>query len=230
MLSAYVFALCFGSVLIAAGAFSGGSDSDHGGDHQGDADHGGHLADAHGADDLDHDHGADAHDATHDAVHAQAIERGSAGGPWLPFLSLRFWTFGAASFGATGALLTAFGVPEPFPAALSFVDGLLIGTLAAWVFRQLPRDRVSGATTFDRFAGLEARVLIPIPEDALGKIRVETAAGFVDLPARTGDHRGLTLGQRVLIASVSGGVADVTGLSSPSSEARHRAQTERPIS
>ena len=52
-------------------------------------------------------------------------------GAWLPFLSGRFWTFGLASFGLMGTLLTLEGFGTAVAAPSSSVLGLVVGWTAA---------------------------------------------------------------------------------------------------
>lgn len=198
MLELYLVTFTFGSVLIAASVLLGGSgeDLDKDLDLAPDAD-----ADADG---FDIDKDLPALGGTQDlAEHA---------GAWLPFLSLRFWTFGAASFGATGLLLELAGTGSMVSAPVAVASGSVIGTVAAWFFQRLKRDRVSGDTSLKRFVGEQATVVLAIRPDRAGTIRIETAAGDLVVPARTRDKHDLASGSAVLIAAFDGRTADVTGL------------------
>jgi hypothetical protein len=67
---------------------------------------------------------------------------------FLPFTSLRFWTFGACFFGLTGVALTQLGqVAEPTAMLTSLAIGLGSGTATAWLVRSLrqPVGAVGGA-------------------------------------------------------------------------------------
>ena len=67
---------------------------------------------------------------------------------FLPFTSLRFWTFGACFFGLTGVALTQLGqVGEPTAMLASLAIGLGSGTATAWLVRGLrqPVGAVGGA-------------------------------------------------------------------------------------
>jgi len=131
---------------------------------------------------------------------------------WTPFLSMRFWTFGAMSFGLAGTLLTLMGVPAMLVLIVAMVAGSGLGTGAAWFFRVLKGEEVSGDTSFERFAGEEARVVVGIRVGQPGKIAVHTLAGRVEMPATTRDLHPIAVGSAVIVASVRDGVADVSRL------------------
>src|SRR4029434_4998229 len=85
---------------------------------------------------------ADAHDG-HDGDHAAEADSASHAALVLPFLSLRFWIFGLAFFGLTGAILHGFGLAGPLASAIiASVMGLGMGYGAAQVFQTLARQTV----------------------------------------------------------------------------------------
>jgi hypothetical protein len=201
----YLASAAFGLVLVGASALLGGGDhdADHDADHDLEADHDVEHDLEH---DADHEHGG-LHDAGMALAHVHAVP-----GPWLPFTSLRFWSFFAAAFGVTGSALVAGGVMEPFAGLVSAPTGLAVGWGAALLLRQLRTDTVSGEVTLDRFAGEEARVVLAVRPGGTGKIRLSTRTGVLDLPARTLDAHEIGVGSPVLVAAVRDGVADVTAL------------------
>lgn len=206
MLGLYLAALLFGGILIGSSLLLGGhdgGDADHDHDHDhdvGDHDH-----------DVDHDVDAD-HDHEPNAV-AEMLKADPGSKIWLPFLSMRFWTFFTAVLGATGVPLTLFGVSDLVTALVAFPFALLVGTIAAWFFLQIRSDRVTADTSLMRFVGQEARVVIPVRPGDVGKIAVQSMAGRVEMPAKSGDGKVLDAGTTVLVAHVQDGVADVTSLS-----------------
>lgn len=200
MLGIYLAAALFGGIIIGVSFLVGGHDA--GGD-GGAPDHGG--PDHEGV--LESTGEGNDHPVAHDA-HAGADVQWM----WLPFLSVRFWTFFCASFGLTGVLLTLFGIGEPLSALVSAPFGALIGYGAAMVFQRLNTDQVSGDVGLERFIGTEAKVVLPIRPGDVGKITVQTMSGTFELPARTRDLVAIEPGRTVLIASIDGGTADVTHL------------------
>jgi hypothetical protein len=200
MLPLYLGALGLGGVLILASVVLGGGDHDS--DAHGDVDH-----DA----DLDHDHDHD-HDLAHghgDAAHG--VEHAAGAGPWLPFLTMRFWTFALATFGLTGALLTLLDFSQLIAAPVSTVMGLGLGTGISWGFRQLRLSSPTGSTGMRNLAGRDGTVLLPISPGGLGKVRLLIDGQYVDVPARTRDAHKLGLKQSVIVVEVIDGVAEVTG-------------------
>ena len=208
MLPVYLGALALGGLLILASILLGGKDLDGnaGGEVGGDADH-----------DLDHDvdHDLDG-DAEADVdkdldLHAQAVD---AGGAWMPFLSLRFWTFALACFGATGSLLELLGFSTLLTAPTAVAMGLGLGWGIAWAFHRLKKDHVSGNVGLKSLAGREGRLLLAVGPDKPGKVRVQVDGQDVDLVARTQDEHRLELKEQVLIVQIVDGVAEVTSIAS----------------
>ena len=197
MIPLYVGALALGGVLIAASiALGGGKEVD---------------SDADGHVDGDADAGADVHVDGEVQAHAHP-SADSGAGPWLPFLSMRFWTFALACFGLTGVLLSLAGFSQLIVAPTASLLGLALGWIIAAIFRSIQRTTVTGTIHLGQLAGAEAQVLIGIGPGKLGKVRVLVDGQDVDLLARTSDPHALLPGQTALIVEVDDGVAVVTPL------------------
>jgi hypothetical protein len=197
MLTVYLTSLVVGGVFVglsSAGAF-------------------GHHVDGHaGADgDVDAHPGAETPaDAEHalDASHALALADGSHGlAPrarearrrWLPFLSFRFWTFGAAFFGLTGTLLTTLtGVGVPLVAALSAGTGVGVGALSAWAIQWL-RKPVGETSRGDDYSGQVGELMLPLREGGVSRIRLTVAGRERFLLASTPEPLALPAGTRVIV-------------------------------
>ncbi len=226
MLALFLAAAGFGTALIVVSFLLGGGDTDADLDVDADVDLDVDAdvdldADA----DLDAGAGGSSFDADVDLDADGDADGGGDGGgigQWLPITSLRFWTFALFAFGLTGSLLSLLGAGAILSAVVAVLVGVGIGWAAAQIFRYLLRERVSGATTLDSLAGREGRVVIPVREGRRGKIAVQGPAGRIELLATSGDGRDLMRGERVLIAHVEDGVADVTSLEGPP-----RAETTR---
>jgi hypothetical protein len=138
---------------------------------------------------------------------------GDLGGPGLRALvSLRFWTFGLASFGFLGAFLHVMGVGEPAVALVSAPVGAVLGYVAAWIFWKLSRSELSELTTLGQLRGSEGEVVLPIRVGGMGKISLKVSGQYTELPARTNDARELSMRERVLVVSVDEGIAVVTSV------------------
>jgi hypothetical protein len=208
MFPVYLFSFGFGAFLIALSAVFGGGDADGDADVDVDSDVDVDM-DADVDVDMDMDMDADV-DVDHDVD--KDFHIGDAGDAmWLPFLSMRFWTFGSMVFGLSGLMLSTFLSVLP-AAAVAIGLAVGIGTGAAYVFKTLKTETVTGETGLRHYIGREARVLLAVRHDRPGKIVIDTAAGSIELPATTGDSKPIERGATVLIANVKDGQADVTAL------------------
>ena len=111
---------------------------------------------------------------------------------WVPFLSLRFWTFALCFFGLTG-ILVSLAQPElvsGLVALIASVMGLLCGTAAAFVLRALGSNQVNSLTRPDELAGQIGTVEIPFDANSRGKVRLSirgaTVGFFCLYPGATG--------------------------------------------
>lgn len=202
MLPLYLGSLALGGLLILASIFMGGGD--HDAEAEAEAGLDGEL-EAEVEAEADVGGGADKET---DLAHAA----GEAGGTWLPFLSLRFWTFALATFGASGALLDLLGFSDLVAAPSAGATGVGVGWAVAWAFHRLKKDAVTGNVGLRSLAGREGRLLLSVGPDKLGKVRVEVDGQDVDLPARTMDDRLLAPQQQVLVVEIKDGVAQVTSI------------------
>jgi membrane-bound ClpP family serine protease len=177
-----------------------------------------------GDSDIDHDFDVDADvdaDIDHDFdkdFDGEIVTMDGETGAWLPFLSMRFWTFGLASFGATGALLelagrTSLGSPPPaLTTMVSIGLGVIVGWITAWTFRKLKKDSVSGDVGMRQVKGSEATILLSVSGSKPGKIRALVDGQSVDLLARSLDEGLIERGEKVLVVDLHDGTALVTRL------------------
>lgn len=162
----------------------------------GDADAGGGDASADVDHDLDTDH-ADAH--------------ADAASGFLPiFLSLRFWIFGALAFGMVGSLLHFLGLASALVTLIAAgVMGVGSGMLASWIFRVLNRQHVSSGASENDAVGHVGKVLLRVPTQGHGKVRIQLKGQTLDLLATT-DEIELLEGEQVLIEEMRDGRARVS--------------------
>ena len=208
MLSLYIVTSIVGGALVLLSALGGSGD-------EGDFDKDFDLADADvevDADfdaeveveadfDADHDFDGD-HDFAHEGAMIHSPETDIADPHmWLPFLSMRFWTYFATFFGTTGLLLSwlAPGVGPLVTVGLAAGMGATTGTGMAYTTRYFKKTEThSGVGTRD-LIGAEAQVVIPINKDEPGKIRVRTKGKGVDLIATTDEDDTLEYGSDAII-------------------------------
>lgn len=200
MLAAYIVAAIVGGGMIVFSALAGlGAHADVGGDLGHDVG-GGHGSVDHGA--------AGGHDVSHDAEHGHDTDHGT-GALWLPFFSIRFWTYAVGTFGLIGSVLSLTRVSiEPITLAISATAGLLMGTLAAWIVRYLNKAEYSSTATEDDFLGALAQVTVPIGE-LPGKVRTSVRGDIIDFVALSDPGEQFAPGEEVMIVGIEGDKARV---------------------
>lgn len=172
-----------------------------------------------GAKELDGDADVEAGDAEphvdagvgdYDKDFAKDLEVDHGGPLWLPFLSLRFWTFFLAFAGVCGLLVGwTTDVGELLRGVVAMGTGLVAGTSVAYMMRYFKRLQVNAGADTKRLVGLEAKVLLPLSAESEGKIRVSAGGKLIDLIASCDDAGTIPIGSDVLIISVDGGTAKV---------------------
>lgn len=205
MLTLYLSCLVVGGVFVGLstlGAFGQNVDGDVAADADIDADI-----------DLDIDAGLaalgpGAIEPGFEAAHSLSVADASHGlGPrkrriWLPMLTFRFWTFGSAFFGLTGALLTSFtGVGALMVAVMSGATGLSVGTVSAWMVRWLRRP-VGESVRLADYAGSTGELELPLREGGVTRIRLLVQGRERTMLAVAAEPRTLPTGTRVLVLGI----------------------------
>ena len=183
MLTVYILAAIVGGILVLASALMGGEHDTHfGGDaHFGDADF----------------QGIDGHEGIHSDV-------------YLPFLSLRFWTYFAACFGVTGLLLTNFSSASVVTVAVvAVVTGIVAGFATHAIMSRMRDAESDSGVKVEHLVGREGRVLVRVAPGNEGKIRLDVKGELVDLTAFTQEDIPLIPGDRALVVSIDEGRANV---------------------
>ena len=189
-LTAYLASLGFGAVLIGAAVFLGDHDHDSDVDHDHDFDKDFDFdADVDLDADVDHDHDHD-HDHDIDVDHvASDAPHGVERRRYLPFLSMRFWTYALGTGGATGTVLTLLELPLVIHLPVALGSGLVLGWTAAWGFHTLKRATADSTIRPADLKGSEARVVLPIRPGERGKIRLHIQGQSIELLARSRETR-----------------------------------------
>jgi len=209
MLGFYIISGVLGAALIGLTLFFGDSDSDAdvhldgGGDADFSGDVGGDLdvgADAELAGDV---HFGGGHgDVDHFDGHAGM-------GVWLPFLSVRFWTFFACFFGVVGTAMTVMGRSFALTLGLALSLGGVTGWLASYVMHRLSKEQLSSGVSVSDYIGLSAKVLVPVGAGREGQIRCFVKGTYVDLLAQCDASDPLPAKSEVLIIEMNGLAARV---------------------
>lgn len=188
MLSIYWGTFLFGGILIGASIFMGGGDGD--GDFDKDV-----SIDKDVSLDFDGDGSSD-----FDSM------------AWLPFLSLRFWTFFLGLFGLSGILLTGMETGATITLATSCVLGVGMAYPISYLFQKLKSDSVTSLTDSKDYTQEIAKAILPIRANGQGKIRISTSGELVDLIATNPTATDIEQGSEVLVISVDKGIATVSPL------------------
>lgn len=180
MLSLYLIALLVGGFLLAL-SMLGGHDTDVDADFDADADI-----------DADADADADFDGGGFDAIMA-----------WLPFASLRFWTFFAAFFGLTGVILDIGELANPWVGlGIATAVGYVCGASTTRLIRKLRSERVDSSLSRNDCIGETARVVLPVAQGDPGRVRLEIKGRVIELTADTEEESELAVGQRCVIYDV----------------------------
>jgi membrane protein implicated in regulation of membrane protease activity len=152
-------------------------------------------------------HGHDADAGADGDVHA-----GDQGwDAWLPFLSLRFWSYASAGFGMIGALGTAFTNAAPWTVFGAAAGG---GVAAGWAVYLLitlaRRGEASSSASSADLLGKEARMLVGFGEGQPGKARMQVKGETIDMLAFSDSGAPIPAGEEVIVLSVEGNRVRVT--------------------
>ena len=219
MLTVYLACLVVGGVFVGLSAFAGGHDSDadvdHDLDHEIDVDVDADIdVDADADVDADVDHELDGHaDVGHDLAPGHLTDDAQAVGegrglrrrriPWMPFLSLRFWTFGSAFFGLTGTLLTLLtAAGEPLGVVLAGGTGLVAGLGMATLAHSMRRGISADEIRVSDYPGQLGELVLPLRKGGKTRVRVKIRHRERELGARTVEPLALPKGARVVVLSL----------------------------
>jgi hypothetical protein len=124
---------------------------------------------------------------------------------WIPFLSIRFWTYAIGTFGVIGVLLTWLTRShEPLVAGISGAMGLLMGLVAAGAFRLAQKYQSSSAVGTGDYVGSEAHVLVAVRPGHPGKVRMSIRGDLIDMIAMGEGDSSIEAGEQVFVTGLEG--------------------------
>ncbi|MEM9568402.1 MAG: NfeD family protein [Cyanobacteria bacterium P01_E01_bin.34] len=124
--------------------------------------------------------------------------------PWLPFTSLRFWTFGTCFFGLTGLLLSllAPSLASSLRALLAISFGLISGTAFTYVLHLLRRSPSNSMVRPTDLIGKVGVVEVPLQVNSPGKIRLNLGNSSVAFLACTDEETELEPDDTVVVIRI----------------------------
>jgi len=209
LLLIYIFCMVLGGIFVGlsvfGGLFEGDADLDAAGDIEIDAE-----VDADFDVDADADVGGDI-DFNYEHGYDGDIEV-SIGRRFNPFVSFKFYTFGLAFFGLTGVLFTALNLMQSSVGifALSLGMGLFTGLAMAYVLFRLNASGGSEGITSRDYAGLPAKIMLPVSAERNGKVRLSIRGRIIEMPARAADDEVVfDFGEDCYVLGIEDGVVQV---------------------
>ena len=184
MIGIYWGTFLFGGILIASSIFLGGGDGD-----------------------MDKD-------VSFDKDFSLDVD-GEAGGDfdsmgWLPFLSLRFWTFFLGLFGLSGILLTGMESGSTVTLVTSGFLGVGMAYPISYLFQHLKKESVTSNTSSESYTQEMATTLLPFRPNGQGKIRVSSGGELIDIIANNPTSHNIEQDAEVLIVSMDDGIATIS--------------------
>ncbi|MFI5386573.1 MAG: NfeD family protein [Fimbriimonadales bacterium] len=135
-------------------------------------------------------------------------ETGESQGHWIPFFSLRFYTYFFAGFGTTGLLITLLTATAPaFTLALAIAVGLFAGFSVSILVRLLRKTETTSGSGEKDVLGLEAKVLVTIRGAEPGRIRCSVKGDAIDFLAVCDDADPIEVGATVIVIAMEDGRA-----------------------
>ena len=163
--------------------------------------------DSHAATDL---HVADGHDV-HSDNNGHQTHGTLAASSWL---SLRFFIYFFAGFGAIGTILTYANHRGPtLTVPVALVGGILAGVMVQYTLRSLARSGGDGSPRIEDYINKTSRVTVAIMPQKVGEVAVSVRGTEQSVAAKARRHDDqFKVGDRVVITSISQGRAEVISL------------------
>jgi membrane protein implicated in regulation of membrane protease activity len=124
---------------------------------------------------------------------------------WIPFLSLRFWTYLAAGFGLVGTLGTIMGGNSFITALSATIVGLIAGLAVSYASYKIRQSETSSNVSEQELLGKEAQVLVRISGTTPGRVRLVAMDDIIDMLAVSEDGRKYDVGESVVVVGVENG-------------------------
>ncbi len=129
---------------------------------------------------------------------------------WVPFFSLRFWTYLLGAFGLTGLLLERLSaVPTASIPGFAVATGVVCGFGITMLVRLMRRAESNTNAGVKDMLGIEGQILVAVRPGQLGKIRCRIKGDLLDLIAISDDGVTIETGQSAIVVAIEGHQARV---------------------
>lgn len=135
------------------------------------------------------------------------IDHGDTGGP-SPF-SPRVLAVFMTAFGGAGALAGHYGLSVVPASSVAFCSGWVFATLIYWFARFLYGQQASTQVQNQDLVGKSARVVVAIPSNGVGQVRIQLGEELVDKVAQSKSGNSIVENSVVLVEQVLGEVVIV---------------------
>ena len=150
-------------------------------------------------------------DVAFDADLGEVADTAPGGGAsLLDWLSVRFWVFFSAMFGAIGVILTHLTeLSESIIIAAALISGAISGQGIQTVMRKIRRNSGNSATEARDYVNRLARVNIPIADRRNGEVVIQVKGTQRYVPAVAPAGQTFASGDEVIVVGYRAGVAQV---------------------
>jgi membrane protein implicated in regulation of membrane protease activity len=129
---------------------------------------------------------------------------------WLPFLTIRFWIYLAATFGLTGTALSLFRASqEPITLIASLLTGIFVALIGSYAWRVLNVSQVDASTKSKDFIGSTGRLSVGTRPGSLGRVRLYINGEWIDMTAISDIGSEIPEGEEVIVVSIEGSTVRV---------------------
>lgn len=210
MLTVYLICAIVGGGLMLLSALGGIM---HGGidvDHSLDVDHGfdiGHDMDLAGGGGIDFDNDLSTTEAMSEMPHVGASLDSGFGAHdfWLAFISMRFVTYFAGTFGFLGLALHYWTSMSPM--LIPFVSAgvaIMVGYCGSLLFRYLKAEGVTSGVEKHDYIGVLGKTLVAIRESQPGKVRIRIKNDTLDMIALSEGGKEIKKGEEIVVVGLEG--------------------------
>ena len=124
---------------------------------------------------------------------------------WLAFLSMRFFTYFAGTFGILGLALTFMtGMTEPFIGLIGAGVSFGVGYTGSLLFRYLKAEGVTSGVTKGDYIGVLGKTTVAISGSQPGRVRIRIKDDTLDMMALSEKGTDIARGEEIVVVGLDG--------------------------